>query len=317
MKYLLKVTLLLFIFFSFAFILQSQKKPLVIISTDIGGDDPDDYQSMVHLLHYADKFEIMGLISSPPKKGRKEHILEVLEAYEEDFAVLKKHSTDFPLPEALKKIVFQGALDAQKREIPAQTSSGAQHIIKVLSQSKDPVWVLVWGSITDVAQAVHTSPRIKKNLRVYSIGSWNTRHDSLARNYLYNEHKDLWWIESNTTFRGMYVGGNQKANMDNQSFVSTYLKDHGALGQLFYEKKADIKMGDTPSVLYLLHGDRNDPEGESWGGTYRKTGHGPYYWTDIIEEGLMEKQYDGAKTVNKYRNEFLNDWAKRMAWFID
>ncbi len=37
----------------------------VVVSTDIGGTDPDDIQSMVHLLVYADVLDIEGLISSP------------------------------------------------------------------------------------------------------------------------------------------------------------------------------------------------------------------------------------------------------------
>ena len=50
----------------------------VIVSTDIGGTDFDDFQSMVHLLLYADMLDIEGLISSPYGAGRKEHILEVI-----------------------------------------------------------------------------------------------------------------------------------------------------------------------------------------------------------------------------------------------
>ena len=34
----------------------------VVVSTDIGGTDPDDFQSMVHLLVYADCFDIEGLV---------------------------------------------------------------------------------------------------------------------------------------------------------------------------------------------------------------------------------------------------------------
>lgn len=64
----------------------------VIVSTDIGGTDPDDYQSMVHLLVYADLFDIEGLISSPYGPGRKEHILDVIDCYERDFAYLKTYS---------------------------------------------------------------------------------------------------------------------------------------------------------------------------------------------------------------------------------
>ena len=42
----------------------------VIVSTDIGGTDPDDFQSMVHLLVYGDVLDIEGLISSPFGDGR-------------------------------------------------------------------------------------------------------------------------------------------------------------------------------------------------------------------------------------------------------
>ena len=35
----------------------------ILVSTDIGGTDPDDFQSMVHLLVYADLFDLEGLIS--------------------------------------------------------------------------------------------------------------------------------------------------------------------------------------------------------------------------------------------------------------
>ena len=38
----------------------AQQKPRVLISTDIGGTDPDDNQSMIHLLMYANEFDIEG-----------------------------------------------------------------------------------------------------------------------------------------------------------------------------------------------------------------------------------------------------------------
>jgi acetyl esterase/lipase len=44
--------------------LEASEKPRVIVSTDIGGSDPDDFQSMVHYLIYADVFETEGLIST-------------------------------------------------------------------------------------------------------------------------------------------------------------------------------------------------------------------------------------------------------------
>src|SRR5688572_12113189 len=63
----------------------------VIVTSDIGGTDPDDFQSMAHLLLYADVLDIEGLISSPFDQGGKEHILRVIDAYERDYANLRTY----------------------------------------------------------------------------------------------------------------------------------------------------------------------------------------------------------------------------------
>ncbi len=293
-------------------------KPRVIISTDIGGSDPDDYQSMVHFLVYADRFDIEGLISSPPNAGRKEHIDEVIFAYKKDYSKLKKYSRSFPRPSDLLKVTKQGAINVQNGDKPEDLSEGAKWIIKMAKKKdKRPLYIQVWGSMTDVAQAVHHDPSIKNKIRVYYIGSWNTDQDEKSRDYLYNHHPDLWWIENNTTFRGMYLGGIQDGEWNNVAFVEKYVKGHGAMGELFWEKKKDIKMGDTPAVLYFLHGDPNNPEGESWGGSFVKTGHGAHYWTDNPDPTFIENNRPGAKTVNKHRKAFLEDWAKRMKWIMN
>jgi hypothetical protein len=295
-------------------VLNDGDKPRIIVSTDIGGSDPDDFQSMVHLLVYADIFNIEGLISSPPYKGRKKAILEVIDAYEKDYSNLSSYSNAYPTPGKLRSVSYQGAIEVQEKAAPASNiSEGAQHIIDRAKVGKEkPLYVLVWGSITDVAQAVHKAPSIKENIRVYSIGSWNTRQDPKARDYLYNNHADLWWIENNTTFRGMYMGGYQEGNYGNKTFVSAHVKGHGSLGELYCHKKRKIKMGDTPSVLYMMTGDPDDPASESWGGRFRPLGHGPNYWTDRRENRLRVGNKDGAKTVNKWRINYLDHWKKRM-----
>jgi cellulose-binding protein len=58
--------------------------PRVIVSTDIGGTDPDDFQSMVHFLVYSDMFDVEGLISSPCGPGRRAHIEQVIDKYAVD-----------------------------------------------------------------------------------------------------------------------------------------------------------------------------------------------------------------------------------------
>jgi len=290
-------------------------KARVIVSTDIGGSDNDDFQSMVHYHVYADLFDTEGLISSPPYAGRKANILEVIDEYEIDYSNLSSHSSAFPTPQQLRDVTKQGAINASPSQGYSSPTEGSNWIISCANSGDPrPLWILVWGSITDVAQAVHDDPGIKSKIRICSIGSWNTAQDQHARDYLYNNHSDLWWIEADTTFRGMYVGGNQSGDLGNWTFVEQHIRHHGALGDFYYSKKPDIKMGDTPSVLYLLWGDPAQPTTEHWGGMFRATGHGPNYWTDLTDTQYREGSYDGAKTVNVWRESYLRDWQVRMDW---
>ncbi len=288
-------------------------KPRVIVSSDVGGSDPDDFQSLIHLLLYSDVIDVEGIISSPPDAGRTQHIMEVIDAYANDYSHLHSHSKDYPAPDALRSVAKQGALEKAPQQGWSEPTDGSRWIVqRAQADDKRPLWILVWGSITDVAQAIHDDPSIKSNIRVYSIGSWNTSQDSAARAYLFNHHADLWWIESDTSFRGMYMGGVQDGEWGNLSFVQQHVKGHGSLGDLFFTKKRDIKMGDTPSFLYLLRGNPDDPTAPHWGGAFVATDHGKHYWTDNPDPSLSTSKRAGAKTVSQWRREFLEDWKQRM-----
>ncbi|MFP4055453.1 MAG: nucleoside hydrolase-like domain-containing protein [Candidatus Brocadiia bacterium] len=289
------------------------QRPRVVVSTDVGGSDPDDFQSMVHLLVYADVLDLEGLISSPPKGGRKKHLLECIEAYEKDYPNVRRHSGRYPTPDALRAMARQGAVDPAPKQGYRRPTEGSRWLIqRAEADDPRPLYVLVWGSITDVAQAVHDRPGIKKRIRVYSIASWNRRQDPAARDYLFDHHRDLWWIEADTTFRGMYMGGNQEGDLGNRAFVEHHVRGHGALGALFWSKKRDIKMGDTPAVLYLLRGEPGEPTAPHWGGAFVPTDHGPAYWTDSRDPELRDHGKWGAKTVSRWREAYLRDWQARM-----
>src|SRR4026208_576841 len=90
----------------------TDRRPRVIVSTDIGGTDPDDFQSMVHFLLYADMFDVEGIVSSPYGPGRREHILQVIDLYARDYANLKPHAANYPPPDTLRALAKQGAIDS-------------------------------------------------------------------------------------------------------------------------------------------------------------------------------------------------------------
>jgi hypothetical protein len=80
-------------------------KPRVLISTDIGGSDPDDNQSLTHLLMYSDQFQIEGLISSPSYgQGSKQEILRMLALYEQDLPKLAQHQKGLATPHILRSV---------------------------------------------------------------------------------------------------------------------------------------------------------------------------------------------------------------------
>ena len=84
-------------------------KPRILISTDIGGTDPDDNQSLAHLLMYSDRFHIEGLVSSPSYgKGSVHEILRMIDLYEKDLPRLLVHQKGFAKPQYLRSISKQG-----------------------------------------------------------------------------------------------------------------------------------------------------------------------------------------------------------------
>lgn len=253
-------------------------RPRVIVSTDIGGTDPDDFQSMVHLLVYADRLDLEGLISSPYGPGRKSHILEVIDCYAKDFANLKTYSDRYPTADALRAITKQGETDVAPYAGVRRPTEGSEWIIKCARRDDArPLHVLIWGGMEDLAQALHDAPDILPKLRVYYIGGPNKKWTPDAYQYIATHHPKLWIIEANSTYRGWFVGGNQQGEWGNQEFVSRHIAGRGALGKYFSTHLGGkIKMGDTPSVAWLLKGMPEAPEQPGWGGQFVRAWERPY-----------------------------------------
>ncbi len=400
----------------------TKQKPRVIISTDIGGTDPDDNQSMIHYLMYADQFQTEGLISSPYGEGRKDDILQMIDLYEKDLPKLKGHG-DFPDADYLRSVTKQGALEAYHAKGWSEPTEGSRWIIqKAKEDNEAPLWVLVWGGLEDVAQALHDAPEIAERIRVYWIGGPNKKWSVHSYLYMARNFPDLWMIEANSTYRGWFDDKASTEAMKNEAFYHNFMKGNGDLGTDFINYyKGSIKMGDTPSVAYLLEGNPNDPAGKSWGGSFTRLpysafrtfsshtttadtvptysviewefktkdnenndsheiwmkidgqridgfyeGNGVYkvrfvpkrignwdytlhcdaanlqgqtgefvsanpwpghehpenitlnhWWSDRTEPELYLGEYQGARTVSKWREAYLKDWAERLSWLED
>ena len=297
------------------------EKPRIVISTDLGGSDEDDVQSLIHYLTYADRFDTEGFISSPPGDGRSRDIQKVIDAYAHDWQWLNCHSR-FPHARTLKPLVKQGAVDPAPPAGISAPTEGSEWIIERARDKSDsrPLWILVWGSITDVAQALHDAPDIAPNIRVHFIASWNRRQDPHSFAYIDRNFPDLFMIQNETTFRGWYQGGEQHEALGNRSFIATHARGHGALGDLLALCHAGgvpagtIKMGDTPTVSWFLRGNPNVPTEPHWGGRFEKLPNRPNWFVDITDPAFAEGRFPGAKTVNRWRKDYLLDWEERLDW---
>ena len=313
----------------------------VLVSTDLGGD-PDDIQSLIHLLHYSDVLKIEGILSTagPGSTPRAENVRHWVRRTDLDYLRQRSYSDLMGEAEVLA-MVKQGAVTSRAPSRGGETE-GSRWLTQ-RAHTPDPagmdrpLWVLVWGSLTDLAQALYDDPTIADRIRIYYIGSSNTVNDPHSRDYVFNGLRDkwpqLWWIEngilprlSHDTFRGYYLGGDQSGEWGNRAFVEHNIRGHGTThGDQFAQKLGDafplatwpegvLKEGDTPSFLYLLSpviggvGDVDDPIAESWGGQFRRPYPDPYpnYYTDLNAPAEVCQA-----TINRWRVAYLSDWMRR------
>jgi hypothetical protein len=320
----------------------------VLVSTDLGGD-PDDIQSLIHILHCSDILRIEGIVSSPGPGSTNgvAGIREWVQRTDLDFLRASGHAELMDEATVLAG-VRQGAT-APGAPAPGRATAGSRWIVEralapdplVLAR---PLWILAWGSLTDVAQALHDEPAMAGRIRLYYIGSSNTTADPASRDYVYRFMQetapDLWWIENgllprfqHDTFRGVYLGGEQDGEWGNRSFVARNVRGHGSThGGLFEQITGDamplarhpgsetdiLKEGDTPTFLFLLSpvlggvGDVYDPTQESWGGRFRRPEpeRHPNYYVDLDEPAQVCQA-----TISRWRVDYLRDWKARWEWY--
>lgn len=323
----------------------------VLVSTDLGGD-PDDIQSLFRLIHYSDILKIEGIVSSPGPADSKgtgpsaDLIRHWVQRVDVEHLRARGHADLMTEGEILAG-VKQGHKVARAPG-PGGATEGSDWIIRCANAPDPegrgrPLWVLAWGSLTDIAQALHDDPGIAGKIRIHYIGSSNTMNDLASRDYVYNGMADrwpqLWWIEngvlpklSRDTFRGVYQGGEQSGEWSNMRFIAANIRGHGSTHNgLFAEKCGDafpeatwpagsLKEGDSPTMLYLLSpvlggvGDVDDPTQPNWGGQYHRPDprRFPNYFTDMDADAAACQA-----TISRWRKAYLSDWKARWGWYAD
>lgn len=294
--------------------------------------DPDDIQSMIRFLLYTNDFDVEGLIATAGTRAniaRKQHILDLLDFYDQVDENLRKHDVRFPTANQLRKVTWQGrdktygkgGMENLGKDMDSEASNA---IIRIVDKPDNrPVYICAWGGTYDVAQAIwkvkntRTPDELKRflsKLRIYSIA----RQDNTLQ-WMLDNFPDLFIIVADHSFRGMmsYAPGSDSTLTDINWVYKNIRRGHGILGLLYPEdttmdpSKKGVREGDTPSFLYLVSAVRglNNPEKpdqESWGGQFVQPDPSKNHWFDG----------SGAESVYKWRAEVQADFAKRADWML-
>jgi hypothetical protein len=268
----------------------SIEKTPVIITTDVNhaGGDPDDKQSLIHLLWHADQLDIRAIIPERWTGQGFEATMDVIDAYSQDLERWHWDQQGFPNPDSIRARVGKDLSDAKRK------------IVYELELTDQFVYVLVWGNMKIIKDILFEHPELSKKVRLLTIGTglkygprdevkgddcdvpnWN----GSGRNefYLDDRFRDIWWVENNWTYNGMFMGEGPSSMLDS-------LATFGSMGHLIKYTVKDhdwaqyFRVGDTPSVLYLLDKshDPDHPEQTSWAGKFKKPfpKERPNYYTD-------------------------------------
>lgn len=322
-------------FFIFATALSAAERPRLVVLTDIGGD-PDDRQSLVRLLVYANEFSIEGLIASAAgtpgelkeSLTRPDLIRTAIAAYGEVLPNLSRHATGWPSADDLLHVVKTGNPHRGRTFIgEGHDTEGSRWLIARIDAGTpaQPLNVSIWGGQTDLAQALW---RVKQDRGPAGFAEFVRRfhvcdtsdQDGIAE-WMRREFPGMFYILSKAaagrdkreaTFRGMYLGGDE--SLTSRAWVEQNVLSRGPLGALYPTKAytapnphACLKEGDTPSWFFFLPlggNDPRDPTKPGWGGQFQLASDG---WYRDLPSG-------GRETVSRWRPAFQADFARRMAW---
>ena len=272
MKTMIKKIYLVFFLVSISCIIYAkEKKPALIVLTDIGGD-PDDTQSLRRLLVYSNEFNILGFIATAdniPRPGYKHQIntkliLDAIDDYSKIRDNLLLHHPDYPTAESLRAVVKGGQVNRGAENLAmGKETPGSKHIIENVDANQGPIYITIWGGAHDLAQALldvkstRTPKEVQKfirKLRVYAISDQDAINNiySGTGEWIRTNFPDLWYVEPGSklihsmtaSYRGMYQndskGGNHPTlpvvkpgveKLNQQEWVHENIKSWGPLGQ--------------------------------------------------------------------------------------
>lgn len=305
----------------------------VLIETDAGGD-PDDEQSLVRFLLYANEWDVEGIICNRKQARDRENlnrertglgiVQRLVRAYGECYPNLVQHDRGYPKPEVLLQRTVAGYDD---------TDAGVNLILEAVDRADPrPLWYADWGSDRGAAginmkralDKVYAErgregyARFKERLRLVSYDQFGDHTTKLAPPF------PLWvntfqpplggkrWYHRFSALTATAGGFDVKRDL---------LTGHGPLGALYPTNTTHPqKEGDTMTFLYLVPTGMNDPGEPTWGSWAGRYGRNenyqakPYYWANQADawQGSTHRDH----TLKRWAVHLQNDFKARLNWCV-
>ena len=289
--------IVLFALFAISGWAKDDLKPRLVVCTDIAPADvePDDMESMVRLMAYADCFEIEALITSvgwncdPYPKEWAEYLTRVIEAYRKDVPNLMRRSGQseflpmeseigqqelgyWPSADYIKGRALMGSEHGGIKVIgEGNDSPGSEMLIRLADEDDPrPIYVAAWGGANTLAQAIWRVKQSRsadelakfvRKFRLFTITDQDMQYN-MRMNRAYSSHM---WLRKDFADDLQFIldegAWQEQCELGKRHWAQhqQLIQGHGALGREYHNYKWGVE-GDTPSFLYVMPNGLNDPE---------------------------------------------------------
>ena len=332
---------------------KNELKPRLVVCTDIAPADvePDDMESMVRLMAYADCFEIEAIITSvgwncdPYPMEWQQYLYRVIAAYAKDVPNLMKRSGQkkhlslkkedgsqqmgyWPSAEYITRRAVMGSMYGGIKAIGDRNDSPGSELLIRLADEDDPrpIYVAAWGGANTLAQAIwrvkqtRSDDEVKKfvrKFRLFTITDQDMQY-SMRMDRAYSSHM---WLRKDFPDDLQFIwdegAWQEQCELGKQHWAQhqQYIQGRGALGKEYPNYKWGVE-GDTPSFLYVMPNGLNDPEDP------HQCGWAGYHERGICADSLTTAWTSWQEPVRSisvgYKQRFypdeLNDFCARMQW---
>jgi len=305
----------------------------IIVATDAGGD-PDDEQSMVRFLLYANDFDVEGIIANRPSAREGENknsertglgiVRRMVGAYGKCYSSLSANDRRYPTEEYLLKRTVAGY---------DEVDDGVKLVMEAVDREDSrPVWFCNWG--TDKESGVSCLKRaldrvrkergeegyakFKNKIRLSSADKFGEHTNEISPPFVVwvdtfrPEVAGKWWYHRFSAITAKAGGFDVRRDV---------LSGHGPLGELYpLNTTHPQKEGDTMTFLFLVPTGLNDeqrPDWGSWAGRYGRmpeAGEKNYYWANVEDEwgGMTHRE----NTLKRWAVDLQNDFRARLDWCV-